>query len=73
VFKTYYRANSPEALQRLAAAARLRVRDVRMTVSSAVLAIVPPLAVLELLWIRALRRPGLEGLRPAMIATFTRD
>jgi ubiquinone/menaquinone biosynthesis C-methylase UbiE len=73
VFKTYYRANSPRALKRLAAAARLRMRDLRMTVSSAVLAIVPPLAFFELLWIRALRSPGLQSLRPTMIATFARD
>lgn len=73
VFKTYYRANSPQALTRLATASRLRVRDLRMTVSSAVLAVVPPLAVFELLWIRALRRPGLQSLRPAMIATLSRD
>ena len=73
VFKTYYRANSPRALRRVADDSQLKIRDVLMTFSSAVLAVVPPLALLELLWIRALRRSGLQGLRPAMIATFTRD
>jgi ubiquinone/menaquinone biosynthesis C-methylase UbiE len=73
VFKTYYRANSPRALHRIARASKLKIRDVLMTFSSAVLAVVPPLALLELLWIRALRRSGLQGLRPTMIATFTRD
>lgn len=73
VFKTYYRANSPRALKQLAGVSRLRLRDLRMTVSSAVLAIVPPLALFELLWIRALRSPGFQSLRPTMIATFARD
>lgn len=73
VFKTYYRANSPERLRRLAAESQLRFHNVLMTLSSAVLAIVPPLAVFELLWIRALRSSGLESLRPTMIVTFTRD
>lgn len=73
VFKTFYRANSARALKRLAAVSRLRLRDLRMTVTSAVLAIVPPLALLELLWIRVLRSPGFQSLRPTMIATFARD
>jgi SAM-dependent methyltransferase len=73
VFKTYYRANSPRALRRVAEQSRLKIRDVLMTFSSAVLAVVPPLALLELLWIRALRRSGLQSLRPTMIATFARD
>lgn len=73
VFRTYYRANSPGELRHLAAASQLRVRNVLMTLSTAVLAIVPPLALFELLWIRALRSSGLEALRPTMIATFTRD
>jgi len=73
VFKTYYRANSPRRLQQLAAAAQLRVREVRLTLSSAMLAVVPPLAALELLWIRALRSSRLQRLRPTLIATLTRD
>jgi ubiquinone/menaquinone biosynthesis C-methylase UbiE len=73
VFKTYYRANSPARLQRLAALSNLQVRGLVLALSSAVLAIVPPLALVELLWIRALRRAGLETWRPTMVATLTRD
>ena len=73
VFKTYYRANSPRALKRIAAASQLQIRDIAMTLSSAVLAIAPPLALFELLWIRALRSSWLKALRPTMIATLTRD
>ena len=73
VFKTYYRANSPTALRRVAAQSKLKVRDVQMTFTSAALAMVPPLALLELLWIRALRSSRLEALRPTMIATLSRD
>jgi ubiquinone/menaquinone biosynthesis C-methylase UbiE len=72
VFKTYYRANSPSALRSVAAQSKLKVRDVRMTFTSALLAIVPPLALLELLWIRALRSSRLQALRPTMIATLSR-
>lgn len=46
--------------------------DVRMTFTSAALAIVPPLALLELVWIRALRSSRLQALRPTMIATLSR-
>lgn len=73
VFKTYYRANSPRALRRVATLSQLEVREVLMTFSTAVMAVVPPLALFELLWIRALRRPGLQSLRPTMVATFARD
>ncbi|MEX2156231.1 MAG: class I SAM-dependent methyltransferase [Gemmatimonadales bacterium] len=70
VFQTYYRANSPRRLRQLAAESALRTVEVRMTLSSAALVVVPPLAVLELLWIRALRWQPLQRLRPTMIATF---
>jgi SAM-dependent methyltransferase len=72
VFETYYRANSRQQLTRIAEASGLHGVGVRMVLSSAEFLRVTPLAVLELLWIRALMSAHCEALRPTIIATFTR-
>jgi ubiquinone/menaquinone biosynthesis C-methylase UbiE len=72
VFKTYYRANSPRRLRRVVEDSGLEHVEVAMILSSAVFALVTPLAVLELIWIRALMSPRLAAFRPTMIGTFTK-
>jgi ubiquinone/menaquinone biosynthesis C-methylase UbiE len=52
VYKTYYRANTERRIQDLAGQSGFEVKDVHLFVSDAVFAMVPPLAVLELVWLR---------------------
>ena len=73
VFKTYYHANSRRRLRRIAKESGLGVIDLSMTLSSAELALVTPIAALELLWIRALMSPRLEALRPSIIGAFRKS
>ena len=68
VFRTFYRANTREEIERLAGAAGFGVRRIRLIVSSAELVVVPPLVVLELLWIRLLMTSFLKSFRTTIIA-----
>lgn len=68
VFETFYRANTQEDIERLGAAAGLGVKRMRLVVSSAELVVVPPLVILELLWIRLLMTRLLKPFRTAIIA-----
>ena len=67
VFQTYYRANTPSAISRLAAGAGLEILDLKMIVTSAVFQIIPPLVVAELIWIRVLMTRPFKSLRTNMI------
>jgi ubiquinone/menaquinone biosynthesis C-methylase UbiE len=67
-FDVYYRANSVATIRRLAKDSGFTVATIRMVVSDAVFAPIPPLALLELLWIRALMTPPLKNLRTNIIA-----
>lgn len=73
VFPTFYRANSSRSIRCLAQDAKLHVTELRVISSSAVLAIIPPLALVELLWLRALRSDRLAFLRSNLIVTLTRS
>jgi len=68
VFETFYRANTKEEIECLAASAGLDVKEIRLTVSSAELVGLPPLVVFELLWIRLLRTKYLKSYRTQIIA-----
>src|SRR5882762_2451471 len=68
VFETFYRANTRDEIERLARAAGFGVRRIRLIVSSAELVVVPPLVVLELLWIRLLMTSFLKSFRTTIIA-----
>jgi SAM-dependent methyltransferase len=70
VFPAYYRANSPRRLRTLAAATGFEVGAVRLVTTSAAFAVIPPLAVLELAWIRLLMTRPLRPLRTNLIATL---
>lgn len=70
VFEVHYRANSVRRIRQLAGDAGFRVMHLRMLASDAVFAVIPPLAFLELLWIRALLTRPLEGLRTNIIAVL---
>jgi ubiquinone/menaquinone biosynthesis C-methylase UbiE len=73
VFETFYRANTQESIERAATAAGFEVSDIRMLVSDAVFGAAPPLAALELLWIRLLMTRAFKGLRTTIIAVLRRN
>lgn len=54
VFPAFYRANTVSVIESLAAASGLCVEEARMVCTGASLAIIPPLALVELLWLRIL-------------------
>lgn len=68
VFRTYYRINSPKTITRMARSNGLETEHIRMIVTDAQFAVIPPVAFLELLWLRLLMLPGLRALRPNIIA-----
>ena len=68
VFQTHYRMNTAGVIGELAEASRFEVVEIRLLVSDAALAVIPPLATLELLWIRALMTAPLKPLRTNIIA-----
>jgi SAM-dependent methyltransferase len=70
VYPTYYRANTPARIRAHADALRLEVERIALIGSDAVTALVPPLALLELLWIRLVSLPALAPLRSNMIAVL---
>ena len=73
VFSTFYRANTRKEIASLAARSGFRVISVRMLVTSAEFAWIPPLAVLELIWIRLLMSRTLAPLRTNIIAVLQKS
>ena len=67
VFKTYYAANTERAIRALAQENGFEVVECRLLVTDAIFAMVPPLAVLELLWIRLLMLTLFRPLRTNII------
>ena len=70
VFPTYYRANSPSAIRKLAERTGLEVESIRLISSRAIFALIPPLAAMELVWIRCLSVPRAAILRSNMIVSL---
>lgn len=73
VFPTYYRANTRERIHRLAMASGFSVERIRMIVSSGTLVVFPPLAILELVFIRMLMIKVFKPLRTNIIGILRRD
>jgi len=70
VYPAYYRANTVRRLTALAQAAKLQPQTIRMLVSSAETAVIPPLMILELLFIRLLMTKPMRAWRPNILAAF---
>ncbi len=70
VFEIQYRANSEEKIGRLAELTNFDVERVRFVSSDAVCAIVPPLAAVELIWIRLMMKHSLRRYRTNLIVTL---
>jgi SAM-dependent methyltransferase len=70
VFPAYYRANDDGAVRALAAGCGLAVERLDHISTYPGLGLVPPLAFVELLWIRRLEQDGFEALRHNLICAL---
>jgi ubiquinone/menaquinone biosynthesis C-methylase UbiE len=68
VFLTHYKANSPEMIRTLADTCGFEVIKIRMIVTDALFAVAPPIALVELIWIRLLLTDRLKEFRTGIIA-----
>jgi len=73
VFRTYYRANTEAEIYRLAGVAGFALPEIRLIASSAELAVIPPLALFELLWIRVLLTRTFRHWRTNLIVTLKKQ
>jgi len=73
VFRTYYRANTEADISRLAGITGFDSPEIRLIVSSAELAVIPPFALLELLWIRVLLTKTFRRLRTNLIVILEKQ
>lgn len=72
VFETYYSANSRKRIHHLAQTTGFDVVEMKGIVSDALFVIIPPLVILELLWIRILMTKPFEPLRMNIMAILRR-
>jgi ubiquinone/menaquinone biosynthesis C-methylase UbiE len=70
VFRTHYRANNETDIGRLAETTAFETIEIRSIVSSAQFAMIPPLVLIELLWIRLLLTKPFRRLRTNLIVTM---
>lgn len=73
VFKTYYRANTERRITHIASATGFQIVRIRKIVTSAEFALILPLAIVELLWIRILMMPPFGSLRSNLIAVLRKS
>lgn len=70
VFEVHYKANNRRTIENLAAETGFETDKIKMVSTDAVFAVVPPLAVIELLWIKMLMADSLKHLRTNIIAVL---
>jgi SAM-dependent methyltransferase len=70
VFKTWYKVNDRAEIEHIAVAAGFVVVQMMMLNTSAEMAVVTPLALIELLWLRLLMNDRLKYLRTNIIAVL---
>jgi ubiquinone/menaquinone biosynthesis C-methylase UbiE len=70
VFPTHYKVNRPKEVKAVAADAGFAVEEIEMASTSAFTQMFTPLALLELLWVRMLRLPGLQHLQTNLICVL---
>lgn len=73
VFETHYKANTRKQITSVAGMSGFEVRKIKMTVSDAVFALVAPVAIPELVYIRLLMTQRFKTWRPDIIATLTKN
>jgi ubiquinone/menaquinone biosynthesis C-methylase UbiE len=72
VFPTHYAMNDAESISRYAGSCGFVVKEIRSVSTSAMTALMPPLCVIELIYLRILERPAFAGLRSNLIVTLER-
>ena len=72
VFKTHYRSNTEDQICRLAQATGFEVERIHYIASSAKFAVILPIAVLELLWIKLLLTNSFRKLRTNLIVILVK-
>lgn len=70
VFEIQYKANREDKIRRLASVTNFEVEEIRFVSSDAVCALIPPLAAVELLWIKLLMARPLRRCRTNLIVTL---
>ena len=70
VFPTFYRANTPDQIRHLAREVGLELERMEVVSTSAMFGVMLPLALVELLWLRHIQRPGREHLRSNVIVVL---
>src|SRR5881628_3568951 len=73
VFETHYCANSQKQIIALAHATGFEVARIRMTVSDAVFALIPPVAVPELIYLRLLMTKPFKNWRTNIITVLKKE
>ena len=68
VFPIQYKANTAARINEIARLSGFKVNRIRMLLSTPVFAVVPPLMIVELLWIRLLMSKRFKGWRTNIIA-----
>lgn len=70
VFKVFYKANTAKKIEALAEETGFSVEKIKFVGSDAAAALIPPVAVLELLWIKILMAKRLQKLRTNLIVVL---
>lgn len=70
VFEVRYKSNNRRAIEKLGAETGFEIDKIKMVSTDAVFAVVPLLAVIELIWIKMLMADSLKSLRTNIIAVL---
>jgi ubiquinone/menaquinone biosynthesis C-methylase UbiE len=70
VFPTYYRANSEESIRQLARTCGFTVKEFDLVVSDAIFAMIPPVAMFELFWLRILMTAPFRRFRTNIVTVM---
>jgi len=73
VFETHYCANTKEQIAGLAQATGFRVNKIKLTVSDAVFALIPPIAIPELIYLRLLMTERFKSWRTNIITVLKKE
>lgn len=73
IFNAYRRVNTRKNIIRLAEETGFQILKIKMVVTSAQFAIIPPLMLIELIWIKLLMTKPLKSLRTNIIAILRKE
>lgn len=73
VFRTYYRVNTRKRIAALSDRAGFKIMKVKMVVTPPLSIIIPPLMLIELIWIRILMTTPFKALRTNIIAILKKE